>query len=90
MGFCVVENTPGYLPDSDPIDCETLEDALAVADALAGELEEQGFTVEENDDGTFYYAEDEGGLDRVIEVIEQPEGVDYGAYFDEQGSGVNL
>jgi hypothetical protein len=71
--FCVVENTPGYLPDSDPFECEDLEQAKAVAEGLADELEEDGYDISGNDDGTFYYAEREDD-DRVIEIIEVPEG----------------
>lgn len=42
--FSVIENTPGYLPDADePAEFELYADAVAYANELADELEEQGY-----------------------------------------------
>jgi hypothetical protein len=75
MSYCVVENTPGYLPDSDPMECEDIEEAKAVAEGLADELEDEGYTVNGNEEGTLYYGEqNDDDIGRVIEVIEIPDG----------------
>lgn len=45
--FYVIENTPGYMPDADePADFEEYSDAVAYANELCDELEEQGYTVD--------------------------------------------
>ena len=41
--FYVIENTPGYLPDAEPVDFDDYADAVAYAHELADELEEQGY-----------------------------------------------
>lgn len=42
--FLVIENTPGYMPDTDePVEFEEYTDATAYANELADELEEQGY-----------------------------------------------
>lgn len=42
--FYVIENTPGYLPDDDePFETDSYVDAVAYANQLADELEEQGY-----------------------------------------------
>jgi hypothetical protein len=41
--FIVIENTPGYLPESEPVEFETYDAAVAYAHELADELEEQGY-----------------------------------------------
>ena len=45
--FVVIENTPGYLPDDlEPAEFETYTEAVAHANELADELEEQGYTTD--------------------------------------------
>lgn len=41
--YLVIENTPGYLPDVEPAEFEDYADAVAYANELADELEEQGY-----------------------------------------------
>lgn len=42
--FIVIESTPDYLPDADePAEFEDYADAVAYANELADELEEQGY-----------------------------------------------
>lgn len=42
--FVVIENTPGHMPDADePGGFEEYSDAVAYANELADELEEQGY-----------------------------------------------
>lgn len=43
--FVVIENTPGYLPDSEPAEFETWDSAVDFAESLARELEEDGYLV---------------------------------------------
>ena len=45
-GYVVVENTPGYLPESEPAEFDEYADAVAYANELADELEEQGYTTD--------------------------------------------
>ena len=42
--YAVVESTPGYLPDTTPMQFEQYSDAVDYAKELAMELEEQGYT----------------------------------------------
>lgn len=41
--YVVVENTPGCLPESDPIECETYADARRAALAIVKELRADGY-----------------------------------------------
>ncbi len=41
--WLVVENTPGYLPDSEPADFTEYADAVSYANELADQLEEDGY-----------------------------------------------
>jgi hypothetical protein len=41
--WAVIENTPGYLPDTEPALFDEYADAVAYANELADELEEQGY-----------------------------------------------
>ncbi len=42
--FLVIENTPRYMPDADePAEFDVYTDAVAYANELADELEEQGY-----------------------------------------------
>lgn len=44
--YIVIENTPGYLPESEPADFDNYVDACGYANQLADELEEQGYTTD--------------------------------------------
>lgn len=45
MKYVVVENTPGCLPESEPFECETIQEAWAVASEKAVELLEFDYAV---------------------------------------------
>lgn len=66
----VIENTPGYLPDSDPATFASLEDAMNYAADLAEELKEDGYQVDDEGDGNYYAERDARDLGRVIETME--------------------
>lgn len=75
-GFVVVvENTPGYLPESEPADFAEYVDAVAYANELADELEEDGYTCDRSwaSRDNFYAInctrDGSHDLGRVIEVI---------------------
>lgn len=66
--YHVVENTPGYMPDTEPSTWRTEKEAEAEAASLAKELQEQGYRVRRTQNG--YYAErDDDDLGRVIEIL---------------------
>jgi hypothetical protein len=45
--YIVIESTPGYMPeDNDPATFEEYADAVAYANELADELEDQGYTTD--------------------------------------------
>jgi hypothetical protein len=44
--WIVVESTPGYMPESEPAEFLEYADAVAYANELADELEEQGYTTD--------------------------------------------
>ena len=76
MSFLVIENTPGYMPESEPAEFEEYADAVAYADELADELEEQGYVTDRSwASRDNYYAvnattdEKIYDLGRTIEVI---------------------
>jgi hypothetical protein len=47
MGYWVIENTPGYLPDNDNDEVFTeYSEAVAYANELGDELEDQGYTTD--------------------------------------------
>jgi len=74
--FMVMEYTPGYMPESEPVQFETLEDAKPYLAALRDELYEEGYgLVDEATDGWFifsYYQKDENDLGRMV-VCEREE-----------------
>jgi hypothetical protein len=41
--FVVIESTPGYLPETEPVDFEDYSEAVSYLNELADELEEQGY-----------------------------------------------
>jgi len=67
--YSVVENTPGYLPDSEPYWTRNKHDAESVAASLARELREDGYTVTGSAREGDYYAErDSHDLGRHVSV----------------------
>ena len=55
--YIVIENTPGYLPDSESADFDNYADACEYANQLADELEEQGYATDRSwASGTNHYA----------------------------------
>ena len=84
--FAVVESTPGYLPeDCDPLETADYSQAVAHANALADELEEQGYVCDRSQasrDNRYAIRCERLDADRAIEVAEGL-GVlahDYGLY----------
>lgn len=77
--YVVVENTPGYMPDSDPGVFDTIEEAKADAAALAENCDDDYYegaaTIREEADGMLFYVstDEEHDLGRVIEVMEVPD-----------------
>lgn len=76
MTYTVVENTPGYLPESEPADFKEYSDAVQYANDLADELEDQGYETDRSwASRDNYYAisatnpEMIHDLGRIIEVI---------------------
>lgn len=74
--FTVIENTPGYLPDSEPDTFDTFDDAKAYADELIESLVDDGFNWDSDllEPGTYYGAwlsdpSKTHDLGRVIEVL---------------------
>jgi hypothetical protein len=67
--YHVIENSPGYLPESDPLVTRSKREARAYAKTLAHDLREAGYRVAHNhQDG---YSADRSPADcRVIEIIE--------------------
>jgi hypothetical protein len=67
--FHVVENSPGYLPESDPLITRSKRAARAYAKTLAEDLREAGYRVTGNqEDG--YSAERSPADHRVVEIVE--------------------
>ena len=54
--FVVIERTPGYLPESEPFETESYQEAGAYANELADELEEQGYICDRSwaSNGNYY------------------------------------
>ena len=46
MTYLVIENTPGYMPDVEPAEFDDYAEAVAYANELADELEEEGYTTD--------------------------------------------
>jgi hypothetical protein len=89
-GYVVIENTPGYLPDSDdPGRFDTYEEAIAHANDLAAELEANDYVCDRPAAGEIGYViscttvHKMHDLGRVIEVIEEESD---GVYFRKQSS----
>jgi len=69
--YHVVENTPGYLPDSDPEMFSSLRSAVAYAAGLARELREDGYHGRTAflRDRSGYLERDSRDLGRSIEIL---------------------
>lgn len=71
MKWHVVENTPGYLPDSEPMCFKSRRAAKSAAAGLARELREDGYrTYGSAKIGIIQAERDEHDLGRVIEILE--------------------
>lgn len=70
--YHVVENTPGYLPDSEPACFRTLRGAQDYARQLAQELRDEDYHVFGNASDVGYYeaVRDADDLGRRIEIVE--------------------
>ena len=75
MHYHVCENTPGYLPDSDPATFTSKRDAMAYARSLASELRDDGYHVR-GSHGNYYGELDANDLGRVIETSPCQDGCD--------------
>jgi len=79
MGYLVIESTPGYLPDNDNDEVFTeYSEAVAYANELADELEDQGYTTDRSwasrDNSYAISAETTDkihDLGRIIEVVRE-------------------
>jgi len=74
--YLVIENTPGYMPDSEPAEFAEYTDAVSYANELADDLEEEGYTTDRSwasrDNGYAINAtttEKIHDLGRTIEVV---------------------
>ena len=70
--YVVVENTPGYLPDSDPAEFDTYEDATGYVAFLVEELREAGYVCLPDGAGGYEceFPDAPYDLGRVIELTE--------------------
>ena len=69
--YHVLENTPGYMPESEPSCHTSLHDAREAALELKRQLRENGYHVSGSlRDGYFYAARNHDDLGRVIEIVE--------------------
>ena len=66
--YHVVENTPGYLPDSEPATFTSRRDAGSYALSLARELRSDGYHVSGTRETGYYAERDSSDLGRVIEI----------------------
>jgi hypothetical protein len=70
MKYIVIENTPGYLPDSEPVEFTNKHDAYSYAADLAKELSEMGYNVVgKNGEYLAQHPDREYDLGRVIETV---------------------
>ena len=72
--WVVVENTPGYMPESDPAEFASVADARAYARDLAETARDEGYRVTGSASSGRYDIADPGtthDLGRVIEIIDR-------------------
>lgn len=67
--YVVVENTPGYMPDSEPVEFTNRREAGQYALSLARELREQGYRVTGNTRDGYYAERDADDLGRIIKIL---------------------
>jgi len=68
--WLVIENTPGYLPETDPMPFWTRKEAESYARSLKEELRDLGYKVYGSAKRGYYYAQlHENDLGRVIEIV---------------------
>ena len=68
LHYHVIENTPGYMPESDPYIATSLKDAGDYALSLARELREGGYIVSGTKRTGYYGERDSHDLGRVITI----------------------
>ena len=68
--YHVIENTPGYLPESEPATFTNKREAGQYAYSLARELREAGYSVSGNQSDGYYGEMHSNDLGRVIEITE--------------------
>jgi hypothetical protein len=73
MHYHVIENTPGYMPDSEPACFSTRGAAVAYARSLARSLREDGYTVSGRD-GEYFGERSATDLGRYIGTEPMPNG----------------
>jgi len=71
--YIVIESTPGYMPDSEPAEFDTYDEAIEYAERLGQELMEQGYPAPTCDHSgpefiQWHTARDSRDLGRVIEL----------------------
>ena len=67
--YHVIENTPGYLPDSEPLCFRTAKAAQHYAHTLASSLREEGYQVSGTMQNGYYAERSAQDLGRVIEIV---------------------
>ena len=65
-GYHVIENTPGYMPESEPAHFNNKRDAQAYMAELARELRADGYHVSGNQRTGYYAERSRADLGRVI------------------------
>lgn len=68
--YIVIENTPGYLPESEPIECESFDDAMSVFKETIRELLDSDYNIVIQIEGYAYLERNANDLGRVIEITE--------------------
>ena len=77
-GYLVVTNVPGYLPYSDPIECDTLEEAKEAmreeieVDMEAFDMQDEEYDLDVSSDGMSAYLSSRSRYDlgRSYEIVE--------------------
>lgn len=67
--YVVMENTPGYMPDTEPAEFANRREVGQYALSLARELREQGYRVTGNMREGYYAERDADDLGRIIKIL---------------------
>lgn len=72
--FLVIENTPGYLPESEGVACDTFDEAVVVAKGMKEDLLELGYKVYGNirRDHIYLAERHANDLGRLVAIEEVP------------------